>query len=84
MPAQKLTQTIVDQWLEKVWRDGFMKGQDGRDELPVWSDLYPDITVDPSSDLAVISKLPFNDTKCEARILKSGFGVQCTRSCVDS
>ena len=84
-PKLKLTPQIVDEWLEKAWRDGFVKGQDGRDDLPDFRTLYPDIiALDSHSDPAELSKLSFNDTKCEARILKDGYGVQCTRSRIES
>ena len=84
-PKLKLTPQIVDVWLEKAWRDGLVKGQDGRDDLPDFRTLYPDIiALDSHSDPAELSKLSFNDTKCEARILKDGYGVQCTRSRIES
>ena len=73
----KLTQELVDSWLELAWRDGFKKGVEGDDEIPDFKQLLPEQDV---SDAEFQSKLPFNPSKCEARILKDGFGVQCSRS----
>ena len=73
----KLTQELVDSWLELAWRDGFRKGGDGDDTLPIFKDLLPK---ELPSDFASQSQLPFNPSKCEARILKDGYGIQCSRS----
>lgn len=73
----KLTQEFVDSWLELAWRDGFRKGGDGDDTLPIFKDLLPK---ELPSDFAHQSQLPFNPSKCEARILKDGYGIQCSRS----
>ena len=77
----KLTQEFVDSWLELAWRDGHRKGLDGDDTLPIFKDLLPK---EVPSDSACQSQLPFNPSKCEARILKDGYGVQCSRSPLDS
>ena len=73
----KLTQELVDSWLELAWRDGYQKGVDGDDTLPIFKDLLPK---ELPSDFASQSQLPFNPSKCEARILKDGYGIQCSRS----
>lgn len=74
--AMKLTQEIVDQWLESAWRDGFNKGVNGEDNLPDFKSLMPSVKTTYEES----SKLPFNPSKCEARVLKDGYGVQCSRS----
>jgi len=73
----KLTQELVDSWLELAWRDGYRKGGDSDDTLPIFKDLLPK---ELPSDFASQSQLPFNPSKCEARILKDGYGIQCSRS----
>jgi hypothetical protein len=80
--APKMTPAF-EQWLNAVWRDGFTKGVDGRDEIPTFSDLYPEVK-DSADSPEHLSSLPFNAEKCEARILKDGYGVQCTRSPFES
>ena len=54
----KLTQELVDSWLELAWRDGFKKGVDGDDTIPDFKDLLPSDNV--SSSFEEQSKLPFN------------------------
>jgi len=99
----KLTQELVDSWLELAWRDGFKKGRvasqardisgegteggeggeggegaEGGDiSMPNFKEFIPQ---DTSSSFEDQSKLPFNPSKCEARILKDGYGIQCSRS----
>ena len=80
--APKMT-PAMDLWLTAVWRDGFTKGVDGRDEIPIFADLYPEVK-DSADSPEHLSSLPFNAEKCEARILKDGYGVQCTRSPFES
>ena len=86
MKAPKMTPAL-EQWLANVhlaiWRDGFTKGVDGRDEIPIFADLYPEVK-DSADSPEHLSSLPFNAEKCEARILKDGYGVQCTRSPFES
>ena len=41
-------QLLVDAWLELAWRDGFLKGQDGRDDLPDFMAMCPSVS-DPSA-----------------------------------
>jgi len=79
----KLTQCLVDKWLEAAWRDGFAKGVDGHDELPDFTDLCPQVEKDTIS-LEEKENAPFDESKCHARILKDGYGVQCTRSSLDN
>ena len=76
--APKMT-PVMELWLTAVWRDGFTKGVDGRDEIPIFGDLYPEVK-DSADSPEHLASLPFNADKCEARILKDGYGVQCTRS----
>jgi hypothetical protein len=80
--APKMT-PAMELWLTAVWRDGFTKGVDGRDEIPIFADLYPEVK-DSADSPEHLSSLPFNAEKCEARILKDGYGVQCTRSPFES
>ena len=75
--TMKLTQEIVDQWLESAWRDGFNKGVNGEDNIPDFKSLMPSLK---TTSFEESSKLPFNPSKCEARVLKDGYGVQCSRS----
>ncbi len=88
----KLTQTIVNSWLEAAWRDGFSKGETSAGSstegqasqcvLPNFADFDPRITNPESSKPTPeeLSKLPFNPCLCSARMFKgSGFAVQCSR-----
>jgi hypothetical protein len=82
MSGSKLTQKVVLQWLESAWRDGFVKGQDGRDDMPDFATLDPrGAAVKVSHEEA--SVLPFDESHCCARMFKGGFGVQCTRGPLD-
>jgi len=82
MSGTKLTAKMQQEWLERAWRDGFVKGQDGRDDMPVFATLDPrGAAVKVSHEEA--SVLPFDDSHCCARMFKGGFGVQCTRGPLD-
>ena len=78
---------------ELLWRDGFDKGVNGEDDFPEFKSFFGDVFGEkvvvekvvekkvkevPSYEDA--SKLPFNPEKCEARLEKFGFAIQCTRN----
>jgi len=69
---------------EGIWRDGFNKGVNGDDELPDFKEFFKDtkskIKVKEEPSYAELEKLPFNTSKCEARVEKYGFAIQCTRT----
>jgi hypothetical protein len=79
--SAKLTQKVVEQWLEAAWRDGFTKGQDGTDDIPDFATLDPRGPSDtkPKMDAAELSQAPFDMERCSARMYRQGHGVQCTR-----
>jgi len=79
--SAKLTQKVVEQWLEAAWRDGFTKGQDGTDDIPDFATLDPRGPSDTKSkmDAAELSQAPFDMERCSARMYRQGHGVQCTR-----
>jgi hypothetical protein len=80
---KKPTDKQMQLWLESVWRDGFDKGVDGRDELPDFADFDPRLS-DGSSTKPDYSELAqFNPCKCGARTYKDGYPVQCSRSHLD-
>ena len=80
MPA-KLTQKIVNEWLEAAWRNGFSAGVDGNDNIPDFADLYPGdkSLIKKKLSFEQSSQLPYDATRCNARMFKAGWGVQCTR-----
>ena len=67
---------------EELWRDGFNKGVNGDDDYPDFKTFFSGkqnkIKEEPS--YAELEKLPFNPSKCEARVEKFGYAIQCTRS----
>lgn len=75
-----------------LWRDGFDKGVNGQDNYPDFSSFFSTVPATVSStaltgkkfkeepDYGAMEKLPFNSEKCEARVEKYGYAVQCTRS----
>ena len=79
----KLTQKIVNEWLEAAWRDGFTKGVDGDDTLPDFSSFDPRGKEGgggkSDSSPEELSKLPFDECRCSARVFRSGYGIQCSR-----
>ena len=79
--SAKLTQKLVDQWLEAAWRDGFSKGGDGTDDSPDFSTLDPRGPSEdkPKMDPAALSRAPYDPDRCSARMYRQGHGVQCTR-----
>jgi hypothetical protein len=76
----KLTQKMLDTWLETAWRDGFRKGVDGEDSLPDFMALDPRGPEDGKKLSAKEAEsADFNTCKCAARMFREGCGVQCTR-----
>lgn len=76
----KLTQKMLDTWLEAAWRDGFSKGVDGDDCIPEFSSLDPRGPEDGKKlQPSEAQGAPFNPCKCGARMFRDGFGVQCSR-----
>jgi hypothetical protein len=68
---------------ELLWRDGFDKGGNGEDDIPDFKTFFgeeklKEVKEVPSYEAA--ANLPFNPEKCEARMEKHGFAVQCTRN----
>ena len=67
---------------EELWRDGYNKGVNGEDDYPDFKTFFSGkenkIKEEPS--YAELEKLPFNPSKCEARVEKFGYAIQCTRS----
>lgn len=67
---------------ESLWRDGFTKGVNGEDDFPDFKSFFSHtntkIKEEPSYE--EMEKLPFNPCKCEARVEKHGYAIQCTRS----
>ncbi|MAD58532.1 MAG: hypothetical protein CMK44_08180 [Porticoccus sp.] len=80
MPFVKLTQEMLNTWLEAAWRDGFSKGVDGEDSIPEFSTLDPrgpDDGKKLSPSEAQVAQ--YNPCKCGARMFREGFGIQCSR-----
>ena len=76
----KLTQKMLNAWLESAWRDGFAKGVDGEDGLPDFMALDPRGPGDGKKLSAKEAESSEYDTcKCAARMFREGCGVQCTR-----
>jgi len=76
----KLSQKMLDSWLEASWRDGFNKGVEGEDSIPNFSSLDPRGPEDGKKlapEEAQVAE--FNPCKCGARMFRAGFGVQCSR-----
>lgn len=67
-------------WLEAVWRDGFQKGVDGRDDMPDFQDFDPRIKDGTCVKVDHSVLAPFNPCKCAARTYKDGYPVQCSRA----
>jgi len=76
----KLSQKMLDSWLEASWRDGFNKGVEGEDSIPDFSSLDPRGPEDGKKlapEEAQVAE--YNPCKCGARMFRAGFGVQCSR-----
>jgi len=72
----------MKQWREAIWKDGYAKGVDGRDEFPNYDDLWVEVK-DSEESPERLASLPFNPSKCDARLYKEGWGVQCSRVPLD-
>lgn len=76
----KLTQKMLNVWLEAAWRDGYTKGGSGEDSLPDFMALDPR---GPSDGKKLSAKeaesSEYDPCKCAARMFREGCGVQCTR-----
>ena len=77
MSPPKMT-PAMKQWREAIWKDGYAKGVDGRDEFPNYDDLWVEVK-DSEESPERLASLPFNPSKCDARLYKEGWGVQCSR-----
>lgn len=76
----KLTQKMLDTWLEAAWRDGFSKGVGGEESIPEFSSLDPRGPEDGKKlDPSEAQSAEYNPCKCGARMFREGFGVQCSR-----
>ena len=67
---------------ESLWRDGFTKGVNGDDEFPDFKSFFAhtNTKIKEETSYEEMEKLPFNPSKCEARVEKHGYAIQCTRS----
>lgn len=76
---------------EEIWRDGFNKGVNGEDDYPDFKSFFSsfdfktffssnDTKIKEEPSYAELEKKPFDPTRCEARIEKHGYAIQCTRS----
>ena len=67
---------------EEIWRDGYNKGINGEDDYPDFKAFFSSIAPKPkgADTYEELEKLPFNPSKCEARIEKFGFAIQCSCS----
>jgi hypothetical protein len=72
----------------RLWRDGYDKGVNGDDDYPDFSQYFPENcfpettpSASKKSDTSYedMEKTPFNPSKCEARVEKYGYAIQCTR-----
>ena len=77
---KKPTDQQMKIWLEAVWRDGYQKGVDGRDDMPDFQDFDPRIKDGTCVKVDHSVLAPFNPCKCAARTYKDGYPVQCTRA----
>jgi hypothetical protein len=76
----KLTQKMLNVWLESAWRDGYTKGVSGEDGLPDFMALDPRGPDDGKKLSAKEAEsAEYNTCKCAARMFREGCGVQCTR-----
>ena len=67
---------------ETLWRDGYTKGVNGEDDYPDFRSFFtgPKSKIKEEPSYEDLEKLPFNPEKCEARVEKFGYAIQCTRS----
>lgn len=86
------TITFTPEFLDackNLWRDGFNKsagGRGGDDDYPDFSSFFSNVQTLPTKSkkeepsYEELEKLPFNKEKCEARVEKYGYAIQCTRN----
>ena len=80
MASIKITQKMLNTWLESAWRDGFSKGVEGEDSIPDFTTLDPRGPEDGKKLLPSEAQVAeYNPCKCGARMFREGFGVQCSR-----
>ena len=65
---------------EKLWRDGYNNGANGEDKLPDFKIFFNNDKIREEPTFQEMENLPFNPSKCEARVEKHGYAIQCTRS----
>ena len=65
---------------EKLWRDGYNNGANGEDKLPDFKIFFNNDKIREEPSFQEMENLPFNPSKCEARVEKHGYAIQCTRS----
>jgi hypothetical protein len=69
---------------EQLWRDGYNKGTNGEDNIPDFKVFFTQSKIKEDPSFSELEKLPFNSQKCEARVEKYGYAIQCTRSPFDN
>jgi hypothetical protein len=65
---------------EAIWREGYNKGANGEDKLPDFKVFFNKDNIREEPSFQEMENLPFNSSKCEARVEKHGYAIQCTRS----
>jgi len=69
---------------QRLWLDGRDNSSDFQDgQYPDFKAFFSDIKLSKNtgkSSLPELESLPFNSEKCEARIEKHGFAIQCSRN----
>ena len=65
---------------EKLWRDGYNKGTNSEENLPDFKLFFNNDKIKEEPSFQEMENLPFNPSKCEARVEKHGYAIQCTRS----
>ena len=77
-----LTKKVVDEWLTRVWEDGYSRGVEGDHSLPNFSEFDPRAGSKSAKDSLnphELSIAPFDVDRCEARVWNHGWGKQCHR-----
>lgn len=83
------TITFTPEFLDacrNLWRDGFNKSAGGDDDYPDFPSFFSNVQTLPTKSkkeepsYEELEKLPFNRGKCEARVEKYGYAIQCTRN----
>jgi len=65
---------------ESLWRDGYNKGTNAEENLPDFKIFFNNDKIKEEPSFQEMENLPFNPSKCEARLEKHGYAIQCTRS----